>query len=134
MNHPGDLLSAYLDGELGSAEHTAVAAHLGTCGACRGELTAISEARSSLRSLPTLDAPNSLLPAGTERSPRPRGVRPVWAWAAAAAVALALGIGLAVGPGSSPSPMDLGHLAERHTARVVVQPGVQTVRAVLEAP
>jgi hypothetical protein len=42
-------------------------------------------------------------------------------------------IGLVVGT-SAPPPMDLDTFAEQHTARVLVQPGFQTVRAVLEAP
>lgn len=133
MNHPGDLLSALLDGELARGEHRDVTAHLDGCEQCRADFEAITSARSALRSLPVLDPPEGLLP-----EPRlPRRLwwqRPVLAWAAAGAAALAVAIGLVAGTTTPPEPMDLGDLAGQHTARVLVQPGFQTVRAELEAP
>jgi anti-sigma factor RsiW len=37
VSHPGDLLSALLDGELTAEERAAVTAHLRECGDCRAE-------------------------------------------------------------------------------------------------
>jgi len=59
--HPGDLLSAWLDGELTPAEAGAVAAHLGGCPACAAERDEVEGARTVLRALPTLEAPAGVL-------------------------------------------------------------------------
>jgi anti-sigma factor RsiW len=127
MKHPEDLLSALVDGELTATERHAVTEHLETCPTCRAELTEITIARDTVRDLPMIDPPPGLIP---ESAPaRRRLLRPVWAWAAAGAAALALVIGLATGPGVSEPEVDLETLANRHTARLVVQPGIQTVRA-----
>lgn len=132
MTHPGELLSALLDGQLTSGERRSVATHLEGCADCRAELEEIRWVRAAVQSLPMLDAPPGLIP-GAARA-RSAFLRPVWGWAAAGAAALALSVGLVLGTGSVPEPMDLDTLAGRHTARVLVQPGVQTVRAVLETP
>jgi len=134
VSHPGDLLSAYLDGELTADEHVAVAAHLDACEACRSEFAATASARASLRSLPQIEPPPALFLVDRDSPAEVRFLRPVWRWAAAGIAALALAVGLVLGPGTRPPPMDLDTLAERHTARVVVQPGFTTVRAVLESP
>lgn len=132
MNHPGDLLSALLDGELTTEERLRLSAHLEGCRECRIELGAIGAARTALRSLPVLEPPPGLLPAPA-RGPR-RMLRPGWAWAAAGIAAAALAVGLTLGTGASPPQMNLDDLAGQHTARVLLQPGVQTVRAVTEGP
>ncbi|MCJ7726330.1 MAG: zf-HC2 domain-containing protein [Acidimicrobiia bacterium] len=132
MTHPGDLLSALLDGELSAPERQRIDAHLTGCADCRLELEAIESVRSAVRSLPTLGPPPGLLPGSAPA--RKALLRPVWGWAAAGAMAVALSLGLAIGTATSPAPMDLGGFAGQHTARVLVQPGVQTVRAVWEAP
>jgi anti-sigma factor RsiW len=131
MNHPGDLISAYLDGELDPATRAQVGEHLESCAACSVELTAVSAARSALHDLPMLEPPPGLLLA-----PQPaRGwARGAWAWATAGAAALALAAALVIGPGAAGDPVDLDTLAERHTARVVVEPGISTVRAVIGGP
>ena len=134
MKHPGDLLSAYLDGELAPEEHRAIATHLDVCDACRSEFAAIASTRASLRSLPLIEPPAILFTNEPAITGEVRFLRPVWRWAAAGIAALALTTGLVVGPGTRPVPMDLDTLAERHTARVVVQPGFTTVRTVLEGP
>ncbi|MBU1494140.1 MAG: zf-HC2 domain-containing protein [Actinobacteria bacterium] len=133
MTHPGDLLSALLDGELTPEEIGAVSEHLDMCAACRAELEATAAARTALRSLPVLDPPPGLLP-GTAPVPRRRMLRPVWGWVAAGAAALALSMGLVLGTAAGPAPMNLDGFSEQHTARILVQPGVQAVRAVVEAP
>ena len=48
--HLGDLLSAYLDGELAPGEEEGVRDHLDTCADCRRELQLIGDGRSLLRS------------------------------------------------------------------------------------
>jgi len=59
--HPGDLLSALLDGELSAAEESAVRAHLETCAECRRELDYIGGARTLLRGLPAVEPPFGFL-------------------------------------------------------------------------
>lgn len=132
MTHPGDLLSALLDNELSLEERARVKTHLEACRECRIELETTSAMRDTLRELPMLDPPPGLLP---QPSPARHGwLRPAWGWAAAGATALALSVGLVMGTASTPQPMDLDTFAEQHTARVLVQPGVQTVRAVVGTP
>jgi anti-sigma factor RsiW len=55
--HPGDLLSAYLDDELSGSEARQVEAHLVACGACTAELDELAAARRLLRGLPPVPAP-----------------------------------------------------------------------------
>ena len=133
MTHPGNLLSAYLDDELEAATRAAVGEHLEACRRCHEELASVSAARLALRGLPVLEPPAILVPGHRPRT-IPRFARPVWAWAAAVMAALALAAGLVVGPGAAADAVDLGTLADRHTARVVVEPGISTVRAVIGGP
>ncbi len=56
----GELLSAYLDGELHSGELDRVSEHLGGCMDCILEFRSLKEARTALRLLPTLEAPDWL--------------------------------------------------------------------------
>jgi len=133
VNHPGDLLSAYLDGELTSLELGAVIGHVAECAECRVELEGLAGARAAVRGLPVLDVPPGVVPV-----PEPaRAVRrrmPVAAWAAsvAAAAAVVLGV-LAAGGGPGPA-FDLDTLVDHHTARVVVDPGISTVRGPAGSP
>lgn len=55
--HPGDALSALVDGELSSAEAVAVRAHLAGCPECSAELDGVSEARAWVRGLPPVEPP-----------------------------------------------------------------------------
>jgi anti-sigma factor RsiW len=132
VTHPGDLLSAYLDGEITPTERIDVDRHLGACEACRDEVRGLAAARAAVRSLPMLEPAAGLIPesepAAVRRFPRRR-----LAWAAAAVVAGALGIGVMTG-GDTTSPLDLDMLGDRHTARVVVDPGISTIRAPAGAP
>jgi len=125
VTHPHELLSAHLDGELSRDEATAVAEHLGGCKPCRVELEALAEVRSAVRSLPMLEAPIPLLPR------RRRAGRMMVAASSAAAVALAAAL-VAV-PESAPAP-GLDAMAGQHNARVVVDPGISTIRGPVAGP
>lgn len=131
MSHPDELLSAYLDGELAVPERGAVSTHLAACPLCRDELEALAAVRRSVRGLPVLD-----LPPGVAREPAPPARRrmPVLAWAASVAAVAALVLGV-LAAGTSPEPaFDLSTLVDRHTARVVVDPGLSTVRGPVGSP
>lgn len=54
--HPDDLLSAHVDGELDEATTVEVAAHVAACSSCRDAERELLEARALLRSLPPVDA------------------------------------------------------------------------------
>jgi anti-sigma factor RsiW len=131
VSHPDEFLSAYLDGELAVSERGEVVAHLGACPSCRDELEALAAVRGSVRGLPVLDLPPGVVPAPAR--PDRRRV-PALAWAASAAAVAALVIGvLAAGDGPEPA-FDLSTLVDRHTARVVVDPGISTVRGPVGSP
>jgi len=135
MSHLGDLLGAYLDGELEAFDRARVSAHLEDCTACRVELGDIEWARSAVRNLPLIEPPPSLLGdlVGSRRRRRPmRWSR--WAWAVSAVSAVALTIGLLIAPGQVNSPFDIGTLVDQHVARMVVDPGVSTIRGPVSGP
>jgi anti-sigma factor RsiW len=59
----GELMNAYLDGELRSGELEQVVEHLGECPDCILEFHELKETRATLRALPLLEAPEWLVPA-----------------------------------------------------------------------
>ena len=59
--HPGDLLSAWLDGELTPGEARDVAAHVDGCSACGAERDQVEASRAAVRGLPSLAAPAGVL-------------------------------------------------------------------------
>lgn len=61
MNHAGELLSAFIDGEADPAERRAVIRHLAECDVCRRELDEVSEIRRRLRELESPPVPAGLL-------------------------------------------------------------------------
>ena len=111
--HPGDLLSALLDGELTQREEEGVRAHLDECAACRRELQYISEARSFVRDLPPVDPPFGFF----ERMLRPRHR---WARSGVAALTGAAAVSVAVMAFAAPrEPHVTPHVAQMvdaHTA------------------
>lgn len=132
MSHPHpEMLSAYLDGEVETAEAAAIADHLPRCEECRRALGDLTDARSIVRRLPMLDpglgdmSTSELAVVVPLRRRRP--VKVAWASAAAAA-ALVAAVGIL--GGSSPGSVDLGSVADQYVARATVDPGVVTVRAV----
>ena len=66
-DHPGEELSALLDGELEPDEAIGVRAHLEGCRACTEELHAVRATRLALRTLPGVDPPRGAMAAMVER-------------------------------------------------------------------
>lgn len=123
MTHPGDLLTGYLDGEVSAAERRSVADHLAGCDACGELLQDLRETRSLLRSLPLLDLPLPALRSGLRRSRRPSV-----AWAVSGVAAAMLALGLVLVPDEPAASFDFDTLRDQHTARLVVDPGISTLR------
>jgi len=117
--HLGDRLSAYLDGELSTAEQRQVSYHVVTCAQCRGELHDLDRARIAVRSLPGMDTGQldrvpSIEPKRRRRYLVAGGV----GIAAAAALFFALTIG------GQPQPaFSLDDLGSHHIARASAEPG-----------
>lgn len=93
-DHPGDLLSALLDDELGAEATAEVEAHVAGCTACRDEVAGLARARAVLRGAPRLAAPptfaDDLVRARHRASRRGVGVA-----VAAAGVVVVAGLALA---------------------------------------
>jgi len=99
MTHLGELLSAYLDGEVTELERELVTTHIGNCEVCQIELGDLHVARSALRSLPVIDLPSGLFDEGEPAPVIPLVRRPrTWVAAAAAAVAVFIGVATFVAP------------------------------------
>lgn len=111
--HPGDLLSALLDGELTPRKEQGVRAHLEGCPDCRRELGLIGEARKLVRDLPPVDPPFGLF----ERMLRSRN-----RWARAGVAALAGGAVASVAVLALAAPREphvaphVAQLVDAHTA------------------
>ena len=58
--HPGDRLSALLDGELDPVGETVVQEHLASCPSCREELDRLAQARRLLRGMAPVEPPTGL--------------------------------------------------------------------------
>ena len=112
MTHPGELLSAFLDGELDHRERNRVTEHLGTRTSCADELNGLHFARAAVRSLPVLEV--------LHLSRRP----PVWVAAAAAAIlAFFVGIATILAP---PTTLEvrLDQLSDQYGARTSLEPAI----------
>ncbi|MDX2343988.1 MAG: zf-HC2 domain-containing protein [Acidimicrobiia bacterium] len=125
--HPGEQLSAYLDGQLDTIEHDFVVTHLGFCTDCRLELHELDGARTAIRSLPGLDPPE-FLEAHRERIENQRWTRrrvmTAGAGIAAAAAILVATFGPTTDPGGD---LDINPLFDQHQARTSVEPGLSVV-------
>jgi anti-sigma factor RsiW len=130
MTHPGDLLSAWLDGETTPDEAFAVETHLAGCAACRTELDDLHRARSAVRSLPWLELPDDVV--GRVIVPLRRRRR-VIITAAAAAMAGILGIASLLGA-DRPVPLTVSDLTGRYAARSAADPAVVAVKLVVPPP
>jgi anti-sigma factor RsiW len=128
VSHHGAALSAYLDGELPTAEHVLVFSHVVECRLCRDELHDLDAARTAVRSLPGLDPPGLLVMApGLTRRHRVRWQ--VATLAASVAAAVVVGSGLIGAPPSAP-PLDLDAFADRHAARASLEAGFTVLPAI----
>lgn len=126
MTHPGELLSAFLDGEVTEDERNQVADHLTTCASCESDLEDLNAARTALRSLLVMEMPSGLIPSGEESAEvltLPRRP-PVWIAAAAAAIlALFIGIATILAP---PTTLEvrLDQLSDQYGARTSMEPAI----------
>mgnify|MGYP001821074819 CR=1 FL=1 len=131
--HPGEQLSAYLDGQLDTTEHDFVFSHLDFCTDCRLELHELDAARTAIRSLPGLEAPE-FLAVHRERIERER-------WTRRRVVAAGVGIAAAAtivfatfGPSTQPGgDLDINPFLDQHQARVSVESGINFVPALAPA-
>jgi hypothetical protein len=60
MTHPEELLAGYVDGTLSAQERAAVEAHIAGCARCGREIGLATSARSALRSLEEVPAPEDI--------------------------------------------------------------------------
>ena len=60
MTHPEELLAGYVDGTLSAQERAAVEAHVAGCARCSREIGLATRARSALRSLEEVPAPEDI--------------------------------------------------------------------------
>lgn len=128
MSHSGELISAYLDGELTRAEVDQLFAHVSGCGKCAAELEDMQSVRSAVRSLPLLELPAGLVPeADAEVIPLRRN-RGFLVGAAAAIVALVIAIASLVTPPTTPISID--DLNSRFGARVSLDPAFGPAKVV----
>ena len=126
MTHPGELLSAWLDGETTANESASVEAHLAGCSQCRIEVDGIHRARSAVRSLPWLELPSDVM--GRVVVPLRRRRRVIITAAAAAALAGVLGVAGVLA--DRPVPLTVSDLTGRYAARSAADPGVVAVKLV----
>ena len=126
--HPGEQLSAYLDGQLDTSEHDFVISHIDFCTDCRLELHELDSARTAIRSLPGLEPPE-FLTVHRERIERER-------WTRRRVVAAGVGIAAAAafvftmfGPTTEAGDLDLIPLFDQHQARVSVDAGFNVIPA-----
>lgn len=126
MTHPGELLSAFLDGEVTGEEQSQIAEHLAGCSSCQEEFESLNAARAAVRSLLVLEMPPGLVPSGDEMAEViPLNRRPpVWIAAAAAAIlALFIGIATILAP---PTTLEvrLDQLSDQYGARTSMEPAI----------
>ena len=126
MTHPGELLSAFLDGEVTAEERNRVVQHIASCEACRDELNDLNSARTALRSLLVLELPSGLTPTDDSMADVAPLTRrpPVWIAAAAAAVlALFIGIATILAPRTT-LEVRLDQLSDQYGARTSLEPAI----------
>lgn len=91
-------IEAYLDAELDAGAAVAFESHRAACESCAAELAWASRARASLRQLPQLGAPASVvagvLATAREESEARSRARPGWGWLGARPALAAIGVAL----------------------------------------
>lgn len=123
MNPPGHLgeaISAYLDGELDTAERREAEAHVAGCEVCRQDLDDIMVIRARLRSLPMRELPHDLTVASHRVVPIYRRHR--FVASAAAAVAVVLAIATLTAPRDAVFALSDNEFAATYGARASLDP------------
>lgn len=129
MNHPSELISAYLDGELHGTELKSLLAHLAGCGKCSAEIEDMQRVRTAVRSLPVLELPEGLVPeADAEVVPLHRN-KGFWVGAAAAVAAVVIAVAALVTP--APDPISVDDLTSRFGARATLDPAFNPAKVVV---
>lgn len=121
MTHPSELISAYLDGELGREELRRLLDHLAGCGRCSAELEEMQQVRSAVRSLPVLELPRGIVPEADPVVVPLRRQKGLWAGVAAAVVAAVIAIAALVTPDQGGS-VSIEDLTSRFGARASLDP------------
>jgi anti-sigma factor RsiW len=124
--HPGEELSAYLDGQLSTVEHDFVISHLEFCTDCRLDLHELDSARTAIRSLPGLEPPEFIAPQ-VERVKRERWSRRRVITAAIGIAAVAAVVFTLFTPSPPAMDLDISPLFDQHQARVSVDYGLNVV-------
>ncbi len=95
MTHPEELLAGYVEGTLSARERVAVEAHLAGCSRCSREVELAHGARTALRSLTEVPAPQGVASRALEEASGTRlatGGAPRWYRFAGVAAAVAAGL------------------------------------------
>lgn len=123
--HLDEELSAFLDGELGTAEIPAVTAHLESCGECRMVLVDLDQSRIAVRAMPGVEPPEFLDVHRQAHVESRRRTPAIIALATGvAAVLLAFTIG-PLGSGGDQPTISIADLDARHAAVASVPSAVQ---------
>lgn len=131
-SHYGDRLSAYLDGELSTAEMRTVAEHVMACSECREELHTLDRARIAIRALPGVEPPEILdLRRDVEDARRRIRTGRLAVVAGGVAAALLLLASLSVAGPEAPQ-VDLADLGDRHVARASATSGFSVLPPLTE--
>lgn len=129
MTHPGELISAYLDGELNGSELSELHEHLARCGRCSAELEQMQEVRTAVRSLPLLELPTGIVPEAETGVVPLRRNRGMWVGVAAAVVALVIAVAALVTP--SANSVTIEDLNSRYGARASYEPAFGPAKVVV---
>lgn len=129
MNHPSELVSAYLDGELSGAERVQLRDHLAGCGRCARELEETQQVRAMVRSLPVIELPVGLVPEADPVVVPLRRNKGFLVGAAAAVVALVVAAAALFAP--QPQALSVEDLSSRFGARVSLDPAFGPAKVVL---
>lgn len=129
MNHPSELISAYLDGELHGSELRSLLDHLAGCGRCAAELEDMQGVRSAVRSLPVLELPVGIVPESDADIVPIHRNRGLWVGAAAAVVALVIAVAALVTP--APERISIEDLTSRFGARATLDPAFNPAKVVM---
>jgi anti-sigma factor RsiW len=120
VNHPSELVSAFLDGELDDRERVDLVRHLAGCGRCSAELEEMQQVRAAVRSLPVLELPVGLVPEADPVVVPLRSHKGLWAGVAAAVVIIVIAVTALVTPPAASWSVD--DLNSRYGARTSVDP------------